>query len=198
MIKMTSAEKIIEGILAADKKTAEEILEKARIKAEQIIAEANETAAKLGEQSRIDTAKQTELINKTGGSAAELIKRDAALSVRRELIEKVLTDAQKRINALDDNDYFAFLLNIVNKSGCNSGVLYLGSKDLSRNTDTFKTKLAEKSIQLGSTAADIENGFILKNGDIEINSTVSALIREKYSVLVDKVNQILFTQEGEG
>ena len=45
---------------------------------------------------------------------------------------------------------------------------------------------------LSDTFADINGGFILKYGDIQINGELSALIYEKRDVLTDELNKALF------
>lgn len=194
---MTSAEKILAGILADAKATAEQKKAAAKETAQSIIAEAEREAAVLTAETDKEIARQTALIEKTGASGAALILRDASLSAKRELIEETLAEARESILSLPDAEYFELLCAIAESSDCRKGEIYLSAKDISRDTAVLKRYLAENGLTLSAQSADIDGGFILKNGDIEINASLDALIHEKHAELVDNINQILFNREGE-
>ena len=65
-------------------------------------------------------------------------------------------------------------------------------KDKARDIAAFKSELSALDITLSDTFADINGGFILKYGDIQINGELSALIHEKRDVLTDELNKALF------
>ena len=72
------------------------------------------------------------------------------------------------------------------------GEVYLSVKDKARDTASFKSELSALDLTLSDTFADINGGFILKYGDIQINGELSALIHEKRDVLTDELNKALF------
>ena len=194
---MTSAEKILTGIIDEAKAKSQSIIDKANSDAQKIIADAEKQCDQLNKATELEIERQTALLQKTGESAAALILRDAALAGKRENIEKTLNKAQETILAMPDNEYFELLLAVVKNSGAAGGTLMLNAKDMKRNTADFAKALSDKNISLSSDTADIEGGFILKNGDIEINASISALIHEMHGELVDNANRILFNREGE-
>lgn len=194
---MTSAEKILAGIISDAEETAQQKKAEANEKAKAIIAQAEQEAKALSEDADKDIERQTALIKKTGLSSADLILRDAALSAKRELIEQTLSEAKGKVLSMPDNEYFAFLCEIAENSACEGGEIFLSEKDLSRDTTVLKNFLSKKNIVLSTNSADINGGFILKNGDIEINASLDALIHEKHADLVDAVNKILFNRKGE-
>ena len=65
-------------------------------------------------------------------------------------------------------------------------------KDKVRNITDFKSELSALNLTLSDTFADINGGFILKYGDIQINGELSALIHEKRDMLTDELNKALF------
>lgn len=65
-------------------------------------------------------------------------------------------------------------------------------KDKARDTASFKSELEALGFTLSDNFADINGGFILKYGDIQINGELSALIHEKRDVLTDELNKALF------
>ena len=190
---MTSSEKILAGIAGEAKTEAEKITAEAEKQAAEITAAAKAEAEAEAEKIRADAEKKAELIISSGKSSAELLKRDTALNCRRELIEKALAAVAYTVNAYGDKDYFDFLLTLIKKEKPNSkGEVYLSVKDKARDTASFKSELEAPGFTLSDNFADINGGFILKYGDIQINGELSALIHEKRDVLTDELNKALF------
>ena len=190
---MTSSEKILAGIAEESKAQAEKITAEAEKQAAEITAAAREEAESEAEKIRAEAEKKAELIINSGKSSAELLKRDTALNCRREFIEKALITVADTVNAYGDKDYFDFLLTLIKKEKLNGkGEVYLSVKDKARDIAAFKSELSALDITLSDTFADINGGFILKYGDIQINGELSALIHEKRDVLTDELNKALF------
>ena len=190
---MTSSEKILAVITEEAQSTAREIISAAEKRAEEIISERAKEAEKEASEITAAAEKKAELIKSTGESSAQLILRDAALSKKRELIEKALNSVIVSINNYDDKTYFDRLLRLVKKNAMSgNGEMFLCARDLSRDKDGFAKSLKELSITLSDTPADINGGFILKYGDIIINCELSAVMREKRDEITDAVNTALF------
>ena len=190
---MTSSEKILAGIAGEAKTEAEKITAEAEKQAAEITAAAKAEAETDAEKIRADAEKKAELIINSGKSSAELLKRDTALNCRRGLIEKALNFVADTVNAYGDKDYFDFLLTLIKKEKLNGkGEVYLSVKDKARDIAAFKSELSALDLTLSDTFADINGGFILKYGDIQINGELSALIHEKRDVLTDELNKALF------
>lgn len=190
---MTSSEKILAGIAGEAKTEAEKITAEAEKQAAEITAAAKAEAETDAGEIRADAEKKAELIINSGKSSAELLKRDTALNCRRELIEKALNFVADTVNAYGDKDYFDFLLTLIKKEKLNGkGEVYLSVKDKARDIAAFKSELSALDLTLSDTFADINGGFILKYGDIQINGELSALIHEKRDVLTDELNKALF------
>lgn len=190
---MTSSEKILAGIAEEAKAQADKINSDAEKQAADITAAAREEAESEAEKIKAEAEKKAELIISSGKSSAELLKRDTALNCRRGLIEKALITVADTVNAYSDSDYFDFLLTLIKKEKPNSkGEVYLSVKDKARDTAFFKSELEALGLTLSDNFADINGGFILKYGDIQINGELSALIHEKRDVLTDELNKALF------
>ncbi len=76
------------------------------------------------------------------------------------------------------------------------GELRLSKADLDRVPSGFveriNAELKDGSVKLAAQGADIENGFILVYGDIEINCTFRALINEQKDTIREKVCGVIF------
>lgn len=190
---MTSSEKILAGIAEESKAQADKINSDAEKQAAEITAAAREEAESEAEKIKAEAEKKAELIISSGKSSAELLKRDTALNCRRGLIEKALITVADTVNAYGDKDYFDFLLTLIKKEKLNGkGEVYLSVKDKARDIAAFKSELSALDLTLSDTFANINGGFILKYGDIQINGELSALIHEKRDVLTDELNKALF------
>lgn len=190
---MTSSEKILAGIAGEAKTEAEKITAEAEKQAAEITAAAKTEAETDAGKIRAAAEKKAELIINSGKSSAGLLKRDTALNCRRELIEKALNFVADTVNAYGDKDYFDFLLTLIKKEKLNGkGEVYLSVRDKARDIAAFKSELSALDLTLSDTFADINGGFILKYGDIQINGELSALIHEKRDVLTDELNKALF------
>lgn len=190
---MTSSEKILAGIAGEAKTEAEKITAEAEKQAAEITAAAKAEAETDAEKMRAAAEKKAELIINSGKSSAGLLKRDTALNCRRGLIEKALNFVADTVNAYGDKDYFDFLLTLIKKEKLNGkGEVYLSVKDKARDIAAFNSELSALDLTLSDTFADINGGFILKYGDIQINGELSALIHEKRDVLTDELNKALF------
>lgn len=190
---MTSSEKILAGIAGEAKTEAEKITAEAEKQAAEFTAAAKAEAETDAGKIRAAAEKKAELIINSGKSSAGLLKRDTALNCRRGLIEKALNFVADTVNAYGDKDYFDFLLTLIKKEKLNGkGEVYLSVKDKARDIAAFKSELSALDLTLSDTFADINGGFILKYGDIQINGELSALIHEKRDVLTDELNKALF------
>ncbi len=190
---MTSGEKILAGILGEAKKDAEAVIKEAEEKAALYAAEAERKAQAKKAAVIADAEKKAEVIRAAGVSSAELIKRDRALGIRMQAISDILSETERRIAAMKDEDYFEFIADLVKKSATQKqGEILLSESDLKRNTDILKEKLSGCSLTLSDTPAEITSGFVLKYGDIMINGDIKAIIHEKRDILVDSINRTLF------
>ena len=76
-------------------------------------------------------------------------------------------------------------------------MLFLNARDLARLPQTFEeqinTAIFERgAVQVSKTPMDIENGFVLVYGDIEINCTLRAVFDERMDNLKDLLRPLLF------
>ncbi len=182
------AESEAASIIASAKANADAVTKKAQDEADKMKAEADERLEKLLKNERKKIQSQSEQIEKL-----------RMLKQKQQIIEDTLDKAKETILGYEDKKYFETLLKILENSvQADKGILYLNSKDLGRIPDGFDKDInavATKkggTLEIGSDAAKIDGGFILKYGNIEINSSIDALFEENEEKLVDIVNSTLF------
>ena len=188
-----------EKILSVIKKESEEKIKALNDDAEKVYLEITGEAVKKAEEIRRSgehkVQLQAENLLKAFRSRAELERRNALLRTKRKEIEKTIGMIQKHINSMNEKDYFRFILRLAKNLENTDGVMYFNSSDLKRMPKNFQMILEDHSInsKLSDTPDDsIDGGFILKNGDIEENMSISSLIEEKREKLEDFISSELF------
>ena len=80
------------------------------------------------------------------------------------------------------------------------GVLYLNARDLQRLPQGFQEELEriapQGKIALSPQPRQLESGFVLAYGPVELDCTFPALFQEAYDQLRDAAGAILFTPAG--
>jgi len=191
-----SIENITEKILSESNniagtslKDAEELsikkINEAKQKAELIINEAAEKA-------KIES---TVLISRKV-SSGELQERKMILGAKQEAIKKSFNKALEKLSAMDEENYINFLVNeILNNTNC-EGEIILNETDKvnigEKLVNTVNEKLNGKKVVLSNHTVKTSGGFILKNGDIEVNSTFEALLGSIKEGLTFEVANALF------
>ena len=196
---MAGIEKITNEInLDAEKEAAEIISSAERIAAEKVSkAEAEARDFSNAANERIDRKVAAE--KKKIASQCEQIEKLQLLKAKQELIDSTLEKAKSRLRDLDDKEYFDTLLKVLEKSvQSDKGMMFLSKKDLDRVPSDFAKSIeavaAAKNgtLELAKETVNIDGGFLLKYGNIEINSSIEALFEENKEELVDIVNNTLF------
>lgn len=199
-MNLTGLERIIEKIAAESREKCNSIISDAKAKADSILAEARaestreaDAAVDLGK----DEAKKIELSAK---SKAESITKTRYLQVKNAVVNDVIAAAYERIEAMDEESYFDFLLRLCEKNVAEGeGVMYLSKRDLERLPAEFEAKvnslIFEKgALMISKTPGNFENGFVLVYGDMEVNCTLRAVFDEKHDLLKDVLGRALFTE----
>lgn len=186
----SDAEKEAAEIISAAEKAAEEKKAKAKAQCDEYTAAADEKLARKLEEE-----------NKKTESQCEQLEKLKMLKTKQEIIEGVLDKAKERLVNQSDDKYFENIYVLIKKYvQAEDGTLLLNAKDLDRKPADFDkevTTIAKDcggTLELSETAADIDGGFIIKYGNIEINASFDAIFEENKDELIDKVNGILFCE----
>ena len=188
-----------EKILSVIRQESEEKIKALSDDAEKVYLEITSEAQKKAEEIRRGGEHKVQLQSDNLLSAfrsrVELERRNALLKTKRKEIEKTIDMLREHIISLNDKDYFKFILRLAKKLESTKGEMFFNSRDLKRMPKNFSLVLADHSIEstLSSVPEDsIDDGFVLKNGDIEENMSISSLIEEKREQLEDLIGSELF------
>jgi len=170
-------------------KDAEELsigkINEAKQKAKSII---NEAAEKAKIESSVLISRKV--------SSGELQERKMILGAKQEAIKKSFDKALDKLSAMGEENYINFLVNeILNNTNC-EGEIILNETDKvnigEKLVNTVNEKLNGKKIILSNSTVKTRGGFIIKNGDIEVNSTFEALLSSIKEGLTFEVANALF------
>lgn len=197
---MTGLEKIVEKI-------GEESLEKCRAtiaaaeeESRKIILEAKEKGKKDASEILSDGKKEAERKTAVSKSSAETITKTRYLEVKNAVINDIIAAAYEKIENMSDEEYFELLTSLCEKNfEKGECVMYLSRRDLERAPADFEEKLnslvyEKGAVRLSKTPKEIENGFVLVYGDMEVNCTLRAVFDERLDVLKDALCKSLFSE----
>lgn len=194
---MTGLDKILDEIRQEADEIAAGILKEAQEKADAIALEAQKRgAAAVTHIEEESAAKCTDILSR-GESAAELLKRKAALRAKQDIISQVLLDAKTTLLNLPEDNYFERILKMVERYALDEeGEIAMSEKDNARLPKLFeaKLKLASKNkLKLSKQPVKIDGGFVLLYGGIEENCSFEALFSDRLEELQDEVQKLLFS-----
>ncbi len=192
---MSSAEKIIESIRLDSEEKIKSINSDAESGCMEYKKEADEKIKEIMGTAEQKIEAQSRRLLKAGESKIELEKRTVLLRARRREIDRCLSKIADQLDNLSDKDYFDFLYRLALTSAIKKGEIILCSRDLKRLPTDFLSKLSDKGINAtlcSKPDESIKSGFILRDGDIEENMTLEAVINDKKEAIEDIISRELF------
>lgn len=196
---MTGLETILSKINDDARQEADTLLTDAKKKADEILAAAKEDAAGKTQAILQNGEKKAQDIRTRGDSAAELARRNAMLAFKQQVIRDAIDSTRTSLENAPDTEYFELLLKLASRfAGEGKAEMRLNQRDLGRLPADFETALQQAvpqgEITVSKTPCDIENGFLLIYGGIDINCTFRAIFEEAEGELRDTVGKILFPE----
>lgn len=192
---MGGLEIIIDRIISNAKKTADENINDAKLKAEQIEKEAKEKADMLKKENEQKITADCEKVKQMAESADRQGMRHSLLKAKNDVIKRIIAEAKEHIKSMNGEKYTDILKKLIkNNISDEAGVIIFSKKDFSLVDESFKEYIKEVSqskLEVSKELADIESGFIIRYGKIEINCSVDSIFEDKYNELSDLVNSYL-------
>lgn len=195
---MTGLDKIVEKILEQSQMNCNAILADAALQVKNIISQARETANKQSGEIIAKAEAEAKKIEAVSKSTAESVTRNRYLEIRNAILNDIISAAYLEIEKFSDEEYFAMLRRLCIKNVLEGECeMHLSGYDLGRLPDDFEMSINSEIYEKGAvhicdTPADIENGFILHYGDIEINCALKAVFDENMDALKDMLSTALF------
>lgn len=200
---MTGIDRIKAKILDDARKAAEENISRAKQEAERIIAEAEKQVKEETEKVRQAAEAEAADLKKRMAAVSSLEERKRMLKVRQDMVDAAFRAAFEKTLHLPAEEYGRFLKRFILESVREGeGEILFNENDLSRLGARFveeinQTLRAEgKAAVLTLSGQTIPNqgGFVLKYGDMEINSTLELIFNMARPQLEAEVASILFKE----
>lgn len=196
-----SIENITSRILADARQKAEQITGDAQHQAERILGDAAKEAQHKREQAAAEAEKEAQMTQARIASSAKMEEKKLLLQTKQQLLEECFDLALKKLEALSDEEYNKVLSAMMIKMiETGDEEVIVNERDKKRLTPDFiyyvnRTVAKEQvtcNVKLSEEKRDIPSGFILKRGDVEINATFEAILRQRRDELSAEVVKILF------
>lgn len=194
---MTGLETILSQITGDAEQEAAEQRSAAEQEAAELLAAAKEEAAKRTQAILQEGEQKAQEIRSRAESAAALERRNAMLSFKQQEIRNAIDSTRTALEELPDQEYFDLLVQLCARfAGEGKAEMRLNQKDLDRLPagfeDTLKQALPQGEITISKEPCNIESGFLLVYGGIDINCTFRAIFEDMEGELRDAVGKILF------
>lgn len=199
---MSGAEKLREKILAEAGSQAEQTLAEARKKAADILAKGEEEAA-AKKKSVLDFARaQADERRRRAQTIADLDARKAVLAAKENMIEDTFRQAIGRLRNLEQKAYEDLLFPmLLAASQTGTEQVIVSPADRGRFTPELMDRVNKALLQQGKQgnlvvsgeAREMQGGFVLRAGDVEINNSFDSILRMLRDQLVPEVAAILFS-----
>lgn len=194
---MTGVEQMVERILQQAGAERDRILEQTAAQTQQILEQAQQQAQEIRRQQQAQIEKQAAETVAFAHSAATLIRRNALLAQRRQIVAQTLQQMLVQLHEMPAQQYFELLEGmIVRAAQTGEATLYLNGADLARLPQDFAARIVQpapdKRIVLSDQPVDIDGGFVLRYTQTDMDCSFSSLLEEKREQLEDLIQKELF------
>ncbi len=195
---MTGIEKIKSMIAEESQKRCEMILSNGAAEVKNILSSSRKEAAKISDKIVRKAEKEAELISLKAKSEAEAITRNRFLDICNAILNDIISASYEEIEKMNDEEYFDLIKKLfVKNSDLGECTMFFNGFDLGRLPEDFEIKLNSEIFEKGAVyiskqAIDIENGFILSYGNVQVNCTFRSIFDENMERLKDMLFSYLF------
>jgi len=200
---MSGAEKLKEKIIIEANEQAEHVLNEARRRAEGIVSKAEEEAAARKKLLLEKARAQAEERRRRILTIAELEARKKLLAAKEELIEDTFKQALERLQGMETASYQELILPLL-FDAAESGreKIIVSSQDrrhftaefLARANEALRQKGKAGELSLADESREMKGGFILREGEVEINCSFDSILRMQRDQLEPEVAALLFNE----
>ena len=196
---MAGIDNITNAILQEAKEKAASVISAAERKAAESKAAAEQEGKELSGKIAEKAARDAKIYGERIESQAGMLKKQAALTAKQEIINGVIDAACEKLRKQGDADYFSMITALVGKHlRAEKGEILFSAKDRKSIPEDLMKKINEiagqkgGSLTLSDETADIDSGFILRYGGIEENCSLKALFADRQEELQDLVHKLLW------
>jgi len=187
-------EKITEQILIDAKDDARRIFDKGRFDSRDLERQTQHKIKIIQADIEKRSENDAETLKKRKDSVAQLEGRKLRLEAKQEVISKSFDLALEKLSNMEEEAYLNLLEKCMRETGMEKGELLLNKKDRHSigqklvgrvNKNGFHFVLSEEEISA-------KGGFILRDGAVEVNSTLETMVNAVKEAVTPEVVKVLF------
>lgn len=191
---MDGIEKIIERINAAAAEECAVITKEAEANCEAIRADFAQKAeaayASAIQSGEVEVSLDAERLLRN----ANLNARKEVLSIKQEVLDAAFEAAKKKVCDMAEDKYVAWLVAMAAEASEGEGEIILSQRDsklgaeiVAKANEALTAKGKKGGLTVSTENRDIDAGFVLRNGNIEVNCTLSTVLAAKREMLAAQV-----------
>lgn len=194
---MSGLDKIISDITEQSKLRSDELLRTSREEAERLLSESHQKALAEKEQRQKKLDEKLSVLENNSRASARLASSKIILTAKHEAAAEMLCKAVAIIDGLSKKEYFEIIKKLILKNARKGedGIIRFSKTDSKRLPQNFLESIEKNldgaKLTLGKPA-DINDGFILSYGLVDVNCTFEAVTSDKSDEINDGLNKILF------
>lgn len=188
---MKGADNIKSVILADANESAEKIINEGKKRAQKITDEGKREADAFLSRAKDDTKLEEKAIIEKAETEGRLSVKKAVLAQKQLMIAKVFESAKSVFMEQTGSEFVATMVKIIRKNAPEGGEIVLNQELLSKYGEDI-LKGAGEGFTLCHVPEDMEKGALVRNGRIEINCRIGAIITRLMDTDGQEVSNILF------
>ena len=197
---MDGIEKIIERINAASAEECAVIAQEAEKDCEVIRADYAQKVQRVYESAVKNGETEARLVAERFVRNAKLNARKDILTAKQEAMDMAFAAAKAKIEAMDEDKYVAWLADMACEASDGSGELILSKRDaalgdkiVAKANEALLAKGKKAELTVSTETQDLDAGFVLRDGKLEVNCTLSAILDMKRKDIAAAVADMLFS-----
>ncbi|HBR32943.1 MAG TPA: hypothetical protein DD733_12775 [Clostridiales bacterium] len=194
---------MIEKIEEDSRAACNEVMEKAQAEALAIIKKAQDDSLKALTEAVKKAEAEAVLNIELVTSKAEHERKKAVLTAKNGIIDEIVKEALQRLKAMNTEDYFKVIMELVVRYAQNgNGLLRFSKEDLDRIPTDFEAETnkmlagSNKTISVSRQPVSVDGGFVIVYDDIEQNCSFDSLLNASYDEIRDEVYKEIFMRDG--
>lgn len=195
---MNGIEKITQRIDAVTQSSVDSILSEARGKAADIEAGAKAEIQRLTDDLRTRGDREAAEREERLVSVAQMEARQISLAAKQEMMDRAFDGALAKLCGASDEAYADVCAGLLVKaapSGKGEVIFAAGRKEVgAKAVEKANTLLGGGMLTLSGETRPIKGGFVLRNGNVEINCSFETLVRLQRSEASGDVAKLLFPE----
>jgi len=197
---MAGATKLVEKILSEAKRQAEGNVRDAEEQAEKVLAKARDDAKAASAELLAKADRDADARAKRMISVAELDGRKERLATKQKLIEELFAAAVDKLQKMPAAEYAKLLQGMIVEAASGGEEIALSKGDLEKLPATFLDDVNKalaaagkpKKLTAAKAPGNIDGGFVLRSGDVEVNHSFASLVKMRRDELEALAVKMLF------